>query len=513
MGSRTTAWDRLGDYLHQTKIIGSIASTLYWDQNTRMPSAGASWRGEQLALLAIELHSRQSSAEYSDLIADARREWSEAIRSQNPVDEAAQGRNLDLLEQDLSRQQALDPSLVAALATAKADGYKSWQQAKVASDFNLFAPSLQTMIGLRQEQARQLAEPRGCWETLAQPFEPDLTLTRLQSLFAPLRERLPILLHRAGGKPRLRELSWDLSDEDQQHLCQKLLKSWGRDESITCVARSPHPFSITLGPSDYRITTRVVSGQPLSCFLASAHEWGHSLYEQGLPDQSHQWFDWPLGQATSMAVHESQSLFWENRVARSEPFAQQWWRQFEAAGAPLQSAEDLWCAMNPMAPGLNRVEADELSYGLHIMIRTDLEIALIEQGLPVEDLPSEWNRRYVDLLGVEPANDAEGCLQDVHWSEGLFGYFPSYLLGHLISAQLSEAMAQSIGTPELHIARNDISPLLDWLREHVHPVGRSLNAEQLVEKVTGRPLSAEPFLRYLEDKIGKVRSKALVGDI
>jgi len=222
MGSRTTAWDRLGDYLHQTKIIGSIASTLYWDQNTRMPSAGASWRGEQLALLAIELHSRQSSAEYSDLIADARREWSEAIRSQNPVDEAAQGRNLDLLEQDLSRQQALDPSLVAALATAKADGYKSWQQAKVASDFNLFAPSLQTMIGLRQEQARQLAEPRGCWETLAQPFEPDLTLTRLQSLFAPLRERLPILLHRAGGKPRLRELSWDLSDEDQQHLCQKL---------------------------------------------------------------------------------------------------------------------------------------------------------------------------------------------------------------------------------------------------------------------------------------------------
>ena len=171
---------------------------------------------------------------------------------------------------------------------------------------------------------------------------------------------------------------WDLPDAVQQRLCNQLLSSWGRSEQITAVARSPHPFSITLGPRDYRITTRVVTGQPLSCFLATAHEWGHSLYEQGLPDQTHQWFAWPLGQATSMAVHESQSLFWENRVARSREFAQTWWTSFRDAGAPLQRSEDLWTAMNPLAPGLNRVEADELSYGLHILIRTDLEIALLE---------------------------------------------------------------------------------------------------------------------------------------
>ena len=223
------------------------------------------------------------------------------------------------------------------------------------------------------------------------------------------------------------------------------------------MARSPHPFSITLGPSDYRITTRVVPGQPLSCFLATAHEWGHSLYEQGLPDQSHQWFAWPLGQATSMAVHESQSLFWENRVARSLP-AEQWWQRFAEAGAPFSGADDLWRAMNPLAPGVNRVEADELSYGLHILIRTDLEIALLEEGLAVEDLPGEWNR-YKQLLGIEPTSDAEGCLQDVHWSEGLFGYFPSYLLGHLISAQLSEAMEMEIGAP-----KSSTSPLVTSLR-------------------------------------------------
>ena len=513
VSGRSSAWQRLGSHLRETNLLGSIQSTLYWDQNTRMPSGGAAWRGEQLALLARQLHARQSAASYADLIAEARQDWHVAVAASGAADNSelqARGRNLDLLEQDLRRQQALDPDLVSALATAKAEGYDRWQQAKVRSDFSLFAPALTRMVSLRQEQARQLAEPRSCWETLAQPFEPDLSLERLQQLFAPLRQRLPELLDQLRSGPRPSSLGWDLPAATQQQLCDQLLADWGRDPAITCVAASPHPFSITLGPRDFRITTRVVAGQPLSCFLATAHEWGHSLYEQGLPTASHQWFAWPLGQATSMAVHESQSLFWENRVARSLPFAERWWERFAAAGAPLGSAREFWGAMNPMAPGCNRVEADELSYGLHILIRTDLELALLEQGLAVDDLPQEWNRRYGELLGVKPADDAEGCLQDVHWSEGLFGYFPSYLLGHLISAQLSEAMTAAIGAPEDHVARGDLSSMLAWLREHVHPIGRALNAEQLVEQVSGRPLSAEPFLAYLEAKLSRL-SPALSG--
>ena len=496
MASAASAWDRLGMHLRDTQLLGSIQSTLYWDQNTRMPSGGAAWRGEQLTLLARQLHARQSSSQYADLLAQARQVWESGERC------SQQGRNLDLLEQDLRRQQALDPELVGAIATAKAEGYNRWQQSRASSDFEVFAPALQTLIDLRQEQARQLQEPRSCWETLAQPFEPDLNLQRLQELFAPLRERLPELVQETRSISQSRSMDWDLDEPSQQRLCEQLLQSWGRDSAITCMARSPHPFSITLGPADYRITTRVVHGQPLSCFLATAHEWGHSLYEQGLPDQSHQWFTWPLGQATSMAVHESQSLFWENRVARSLPFARQWWQRFVAAGAPLSSADDLWRAMNPLAPGLNRVEADELSYGLHILIRTDLEIALLEQGLAVKDLPGEWNQRYGQLLGVQPASDAEGCLQDVHWSEGLFGYFPSYLLGHLISAQLSEAMEIEIGSPEHHIAAGDVTPMLGWLRQRVHGVGRALNAEDLVQQVTGRPLDSDAFLRHLNAKLG-----------
>lgn len=506
--SGTTAWERLGCHLHQTRLLGSIQSTLYWDQNTRMPSGGAAWRGEQLTLLARQLHQRQSSPDYAALVAEARADWEQQVSAGDlrAHDRLEQGRNLDLLELDLRRQQRQDPELVAALATAKAEGYDRWQQARTDSDFSLFAPALRRLISLRQEQARQLDEPRGCWETLAQPFEPDLRLDRLLELFAPLRKRLPELLDQVQAAPRPPHLSWDLSSLQQQRLCDQLLKEWGREPAISCVAESPHPFSITLGPRDFRLTTRVVPGQPLSCFLATAHEWGHSLYEQGLPTASHQWFAWPLGQATSMAVHESQSLFWENRVARSAPFAEHWWQRFRAEGAPLESASELWRAMNPVTPGTNRVESDELSYGLHIMIRTDLELALLEQSLPVEDLPSEWNRRYRELLGVVPMNDAEGCLQDVHWSEGLFGYFPSYLLGHLVSAQLSEAMQASIGAPEHHIARGDVSPLLGWLREHVHPVGRALNAEELVEKVSGQPLSSAPFLAYLEAKLARLES-------
>ncbi len=508
------AWQRLGEYLRDTQLLGSIQSTLYWDQNTTMPSRGSSWRGEQLSLLACQLHARQTNSYYVDLLKEARNEFEKDRLSGDfdSTEEFELSRNLDLLEQDLGRQQNLDPALIKALASAKSKGYELWQEAKAKADFSLFSKALSDLIQLRQEQARQLSEPRGCWETLAQPFEPDLTLIRLEELFKPLRNCLPALVdqvrsrHCSSSQKPMK--IWDLDTASQNLLCNQLLKDWGRDESISCVAQSPHPFSITVGPRDFRLTTRLVPGQPFSSFLATAHEWGHSLYEQGLPDQSHQWFSWPLGKATSMAVHESQSLFWENRVARSKEFSERWWRRFSGAGAPVNSASELWHLINPVTPGLNRVEADELSYGLHILIRTDLEIALLEQGLEVEALPNEWNRRCGELLGVTPSNDGEGCLQDVHWSEGLFGYFPSYLLGHLISAQLAEAMARDLKSQGLEasdpigrlISNGDELKLLDWLRQNVHVHGRQVNSEQLVEKVSGEKLSSAPFLRYLEAK-------------
>ncbi len=476
-----------------------------------MPIAGSPWRGEQLSLLAKQLHSRQSSDEFEVLIKEAKSELQELIKQDNlePQLMTDRSRNLELLEQDFQRQKSLDSKLVTQIATAQSEGYMLWQEAKKNNDYLSFAPALKKLISLRKEQSSQLNEKRSCWETLAQPFEPDLNIKRVNELFEPLKKRLPELINRASTIKKAKSAKWDLSTSDQENLCQRLLKEWERDSRNTSIAKSPHPFSITLGPDDYRITTRVVKGQPLSCLLATAHEWGHSLYEQGLPSKSHQWFAWPLGQATSMALHESQSLFWENRIARSFSFANSFWHHFENVGAPIHSGNDLWRYLNPLSPGLNRVEADELSYGLHIMIRTELEIDLIEKGLSVEELPNEWNRRYFNLLGVLPQNDIEGCLQDVHWSEGMFGYFPSYLIGHLISGQLTHTLEKDLGPIENIIESGQISTILNWMRKNVHHYGRSINAEELVKRVTGSTLSSKFFLEYLENKVEKL---ALISD-
>jgi carboxypeptidase Taq len=504
MAAPASALDALRAHLHQTRLLGSISSALYYDQNTVMPSAGAAWRGEQLALLAGQLHGRQSSPAYAELVAAA-----EASLGKDAP--AATQRNLRLLRQDLERQRRLDPALVTALAKAQSRGNAIWQEARAAADFTAFAPALQELIQLRQEQARQLApaEPEGSsvWEILAQPFEPDIRKARLQELFAPLKATIPALLEEArrhGDAPEATPP--EVPEALQEQLCAELLTSWGYDASRCQRARSAHPFSCTVGPQDFRITTRVVPGQPLSAFLATAHEWGHSLYEQGLPRGDEHWFPWPLGEATSMGVHESQSLFWECRVARGRAFAERWHPRFVAGlGAdPWGGATGFWRALNPLRPGLIRVEADELSYGLHIVLRFELEVALLEEGMPVADLPREWNARMERLLGLTPANDREGCLQDIHWAEGLFGYFPSYALGHLISAQLAEAMAAAIGPIEASIAAGEEAALRGWLAETVWPLGRSVNGEELVEAVSGRPLSTEPFLAHLKEKVAQL---------
>ncbi len=501
-----SALDRLHQHLHQTRLLGSISSALYYDQNTVMPPAGAAWRGEQLALLASQLHERQSSADYAELVAAAEGELGADAPPQRR-------RNLQLLRLELERQRCLDPALVSALARAQSRGNAVWQEARARNDFAAFAPALGELIQLRREQASQLAvaEPvaRSPWEILAQPFEPDISKARLEELFAPLKAELPPLIAQVANSQAPTAASaypaqsTELPEALQERLCADLLTGWGYDASRCQRSRSAHPFSCTLGPQDFRITTRVVPGQPLSAFLATAHEWGHSLYEQGLPRTDDHFFPWPLGEATSMGVHESQSLFWECRVARSRSFAERWHGRFAAglAADPWGGAPGFWRALNPLKPGLIRVEADELSYGLHIVLRYELELALLEQGMPVDELPQQWNQRMRDLLGIQPSTDAEGCLQDIHWAEGLFGYFPSYALGHLISAQLSEAMEQDIGPIQGLIASGREDALQGWLGRHVWPLGRLVNTEELVHQVTGRPLSARPFLDYLGAKV------------
>ncbi|MYG37564.1 MAG: carboxypeptidase M32 [Synechococcus sp. SB0676_bin_10] len=507
----TAAFDQLRHHQRETHVLAGISSCLHWDQNTDMHPAGAAWRGEQLAWVAQQLHGRQTSSRYGELLADAEA----GLHQLPPDDQGDWRRNLALLRQQYERQCRLDPALVNALAEAQARGYSLWQEARRNRDFPAFAPALATLIRLRLEQVRQLAEPRSPWETLAQPFEPDISHQRLGELFAPLRQRLPALVERVRSASRPAAPRWSLDEAVQQSLCGQLLESWGFDERRCVLASSPHPFSTNLGPEDFRITSRTLVHQPLSAFLATAHEWGHSLYDQGLPGQESPWFGFPLAAPTSMGVHESQSLFWENRVARGRAFSQVWAPRFgEAVGAaPWGDADGLWVAMNPLESGLIRVEAGELSYCLHVLLRYELETDLLERQLPVAELPERWCAHMARYLDTAPAHVGEGCLQDVHWSEGLFGYFPSYALGHLISAQLAEAMEAEIGPVEAHVAAGQERQLLHWLRRHVHPLGRRVNAEQLVQQVTGRPLSADPFLRYLDSKLDQLLAVQPKGDV
>ncbi|MFN9636609.1 MAG: carboxypeptidase M32 [Synechococcaceae cyanobacterium] len=498
------ALQQLREHLHQTRLLGSISSALYYDQNTVMPAAGAEWRGEQLALLARQLHERQSSAAYADLLAAA-----EAEIARGGDAPPGTARTLALLRLELERQRRLDPALVAQLASAQSRGNAVWQEAKRRDDFASFAPALTEMVQLRREQAAQLADaepvPRSPWEVLAQTYEPEISTARLQALFAPLTAEIPTLLEELQAADPPEGPAPELPEPLQEALCAELLASWGYDPARCQRARSAHPFSCTVGPRDYRITTRVVPGQPLAAFLATAHEWGHSLYEQGLPRGDDHFYPWPLGEATSMGVHESQSLFWECRVARSQAFARLWHPRFrDGLGAdPWRGADGFWRSLNPMRPGLTRVEAGELSYCLHIVLRFELELALLEQGMPVAELPGQWRRRMGELLGLVPASDRDGCLQDIHWAEGLFGYFPSYALGHLISAQLSEAMEADTGPIEAVVAAGEPERLQRWLAEHVWPLGRSVNGEQLVERVSGRPLQTRPFLDHLGRRLAE----------
>jgi carboxypeptidase Taq len=498
------ALQQLREHLHQSRLLGSISSALYYDQNTVMPAAGAEWRGEQLALLARQLHERQSSPAYAELLAAAEAEF--LCGGEAP---AGTARTLALLRLELERQRRLDPALVGRLARAQSRGNAVWQEARRGDDFAAFAPALTEMVQLRREQAAQLADaepvPRSPWEILAQAYEPGISTARLQTLFAPLTAEIPVLLDRLRAADPPEGPVPELPESLQDSLSAELLTSWGYDPERCQRARSAHPFSCTVGPRDFRITTRVVPGQPLASFLAAAHEWGHSLYEQGLPRGDDHYYPWPLGEATSMGVHESQSLFWECRVARSRAFARLWHPRFRAElGAdPWGDANGFWHSLNPMRPGPSRVEAGELSYCLHIVLRFELELALLEEEMPVAELPGRWRRRMVELLGVVPPSDREGCLQDIHWAEGLFGYFPSYALGHLISAQLSEAMEAETGPIEAVVAAGEPERLQHWLACHVWPLGRSVTGEELVERVSGRPLEARPFLDHLGRKLAE----------
>ncbi|HXR29118.1 MAG TPA: carboxypeptidase M32 [Solirubrobacteraceae bacterium] len=478
---------QLRDRLAELADLGALQMLAEWDLHVMMPADGAPGRAQQLGTLARLSHERATAEEIGG--------WLDELEDQElqPLDRDI----VRLARRDWERARRVPSELAAELARASAEGQDAWRLARAADDFAAFAPALGRNVELARARGRCLAgEGEGAYEALLGDYDFGLTSEELRRLFAALAERLPPLAAEAHLHSPPRTLEVPVAA--QRAAVAGTLRRVGVDEASWRVDVSAHPFTTWMGPRDTRVTTRYSDGD-VESLLSSLHEYGHALYERQIDPALERT---NLGHGTSMSIHESQSKLWENHVARSPAFAEVLAAELAAGGFAVEAAE-LHAALVGVAPSLIRVSADPLTYPLHIILRFELELALVEGDLDVLDLPGAWREGMRRLLGVEVPSDALGCLQDVHWGAGSFGYFPSYALGSLIAAQLWEAIEAELGPRDEDLRRGEVASIRRWLGEHVHRHGRRLDTIPLVESATGSKLAVEPFLRYVAPLAGR----------
>ena len=482
-------------------VLGSCAAVLGWDQQTYMPQKGAGLRGEQMALLAALAHQKftdprigelLSSIESSDLIAD-------------PDSEAAA--NVREIRRGFNRATKIPQSLVEELARVTTQAQQAWEQAKKVNDFPTFRPWLEKVVALKRQEAEAVGYQDHPYNALIEEYEPGTTVAELKELFAGLTAELVPLIRKVVESPKKPDrslLEREYPIDRQKVFAESAAAAFGFDFAAGRLDTTSHPFCSGFGPGDCRITTRYNPRFFSESFFGVLHETGHALYEQNLPAEH---FGTPLGVACSLGIHESQSRLWENQVGRGMAFWEHFFprlkQTFPTALAGV-SRDAFHFAINDVRPSLIRVEADETTYNLHIALRFEVELALLSGDLTVSDLPSFWNERFSALFGMPVPNDSLGCLQDIHWSFGGIGYFPTYTLGNLYAAQFMVAAKQQLGIQGTDEAfrRGDFSPLKDWLTQNIHCHGQRYRAGDLCRKVTGFPLSPKPFLTYLNEKYG-----------
>lgn len=490
---------RLGREIGTLSAVAALGS---WDQETYMPASASSHRAEQQALLAGLIHERKTSPRMGELIAAC-----EGDRS--VTGDPATAASVREFRRDFDLATKLPRELVEELARLGTEAQQAWKEARAKSDFGMFAPFLERIVTLVRRKAECYGWKREgeAYDALLDEFEPGGTAKDVEAIFAPLRGRLSAFLGEVSsrGKPPSTACLGAKVPADRQHaLGLFCLEAMGFDLKAGRLDTTTHPFCSGLAPGDTRLTTRYREERFTDALYGTLHEMGHGLYEQGLPKGESSAWGTPLAEAVSLGIHESQSRMWENFVGRSREF---WtWALPHARrilGPPLASAtaDDLYRAVNTATPSLIRVEADETTYNLHIMLRFELERAIVTGDLTVRDIPGAWNARVKEYLGLDVPDDRRGCLQDVHWSFGAIGYFPTYALGNLYAAQFWEAMVRDIPGLQAGIARGEFGPLLSWLREKIHRHGRRYRAADLCRQVTGRPLSADAFMRHIEGKI------------
>jgi carboxypeptidase Taq len=493
-----SAFGELTRLLREAELLGTCASVLGWDEQTYMPTGGAEHRANQLSLLAGLTHERKTSPRIGELLG----ELEQSGQLGDPDGDVAA--NVREARRTYDRLTKLPRRLVEEISHTTTLAQQAWVKAREHADFVQFLPWLEKMISLKREEAEAIGYGAGVpYDALLDEYEPGTTAAEVAAVFQPLREelvRLVAAIQASSRRAPVELLERFYPVTAQQVFAEGAAKRIGFDFQRGRIDRSPHPFCSGFGPGDCRLTTRYHDHHFSSAFFGVLHEAGHGIYEQGLLPEH---FGLPTGQAVSLGIHESQSRLWENFVGRSRSF----WQYFfpyaqQAFPAALKDValDDFCFAVNDVRPSFIRVEADEATYGLHIMLRFELEQQLIAGDLKPADVPGAWNELFAKSFQLTPPNDAQGCLQDIHWSGGLLGYFPTYALGNLYAAQFFDSARKDLGDLSGQFALGAFEPLKRWLNEKIHRHGRRYPAARLVERVTGKPLSHEPFLRHLTAK-------------
>ena len=485
------------------ETIGQISGLLGWDQEVMMPPKAASLRAEQMAWLSKTRHRLMVDPEVGELLS--------AAENDNDGNDPVRTGNLRLIRDAYDKASKQPSEFVERMARHKSKSIISWTEAREKNDFSIFRDDLSTMIDLVRELADLLGFESKKYDALLDLYESGLTVARLDPLFAGLRDSsVPLIksVSQTEGNSNDWVYRYEWSIEGQQKLSHKLSEAVGFDFQAGRRDESTHPFCGGSNPDDVRWTTRYDLKEPWGAIFGALHETGHALYEQGRPRNLD--FE-PSGHANGLGIHESQSRLWENQVGRSLAFCE-WslpmWKECFPKNMEGITAEMLWRAINQVEPSLIRVESDEATYNLHIMIRYEIEKLLISGELEVDELPDAWDDMYERYLGIRSPDRKQGVLQDIHWSMGAFGYFPTYTLGNLYSAQLLQAAREELETDGRRLEDDwsigEFSPLLDWMRTNVHHRGSILTPADLIEEATGIGPIPDPFVNYLQDKIGTI---------
>jgi carboxypeptidase Taq len=501
MATTQELYDELVSHLTGTALLGSCSAVLGWDEQTYLPTGGAEHRANQLSLLAGMVHERATSSRVGELL-------SELEDSAGCEEDSPQAVNVREARHDYDRATKLPRRLVEEISRVTSLAQQHWVAARKKADAAEFIPWLEQVVALKREEAEAIGYGDGVpYDALLDQYEPGASTADVEAIFTPLREELVSLvaaIKESGVRTDSTIITRRYPIDAQREFGIEAATQIGFDFEQGRLDEAAHPFCSGFGPGDCRLTTRYDERHFPGAFFGTLHEAGHGMYEQGLDTSA---YGTPLGESASLGIHESQSRMWENFVGRSRAF----WTHFyplaqQAFAEALDdvAVEDFYRAVNDVQPSFIRVEADEVTYNLHIMLRFELEQQLVSGDLKPADVPGVWNETFARYFDLTPPNDALGCLQDIHWSGGGIGYFPTYALGNMFAAQFFEQARQDLGDLDEQFARGEFTPLREWLNEHIHRRGKTYRANRLVEVVTGEPLSHKPLVRHLHAKFNEL---------